>query len=116
MRLTQLVAEAYGCAGALNDAEAICAALTQGARAVGASIVREATHAYAPHGVTAILFLAESHFMVTTWPEHGYAVAEVFLCNEKMDPIDAWSVLEATLRPRETRFHRIPLVIAAHHD
>jgi S-adenosylmethionine decarboxylase len=111
MVVTELLVEAYGCEGPLNDGEAICAALREASLAVDATIVREATHAYAPHGVTAMIFLAESHLLLTTWPEHHYAVAELFLCNERMDPEKSWRVLERFLRPRDSRAHRVPLHI-----
>src|SRR6059058_5356691 len=97
IRVNELLIEAYGCAGALNDGDAICAALREAAQAVGATVVREATHAFSPHGVTAMIFLAESHLLLTTWPEHDYAVLEIFLCNEAMDPEVCWKVLERYL-------------------
>lgn len=109
LEITELVVEAYGCTGPLNDGELICRALRESALAVGATIVREATHAYCPHGVTAMIFLAESHVMLTTWPEHGYAVAEIFLCNPSMDPMACWRVIEQLVQPAQTRFHRVPL-------
>lgn len=112
MILRQLLVEAYGCTGPLDDGPALCDALRQAAAAVGATVVREATHAYAPHGVTAMIFLAESHLMLTTWPEHGYAVAELFLCNEQMDAQLAWRALAQVLRSTSTREHTVPLWIA----
>lgn len=111
MKLSELIVEAYGCEGALDDGPALCEALRLGAQDVGATVVREAAHAYAPHGVTAMIFLAESHLLVTTWPELGYAVAEVFLCNDTMDVKVPWRRLEMLLRPADVRFHEVPLAI-----
>ena len=116
MKLSELIVEAYGCAGVLNDGPALCEALRQGADDVGATVVREAAHAYAPHGVTAMIFLAESHLLITTWPESGYAVAEVFLCNDTMDVMVPWRRLEALLRPTDVRFHKVPLAIGNRPD
>jgi S-adenosylmethionine decarboxylase len=109
VKITEFVVEAYGCEGPLNDGAALCVALRAAADAVGATVLGEAVNAYAPHGVTAVIFLAESHILIATWPEHGYAVAEVFLCNESMDPNDAWGVLESFLRPRRATRHEVPL-------
>ena len=111
MKITQLIIEAYGCTGPLDDGPRLCEALRAGADGVKATIVKEAVHAYAPHGITAIIFLAESHLMVTTWPEHGYAVAEIFLCNDAMDPLDAWRPIELALRPSQSRHHHAPLCV-----
>jgi S-adenosylmethionine decarboxylase len=109
--ITEVLVEAYGCEGPLNDGPALCAILREAARAVSATVVREATHAYSPHGTTAMIFLAESHLLITTWPEHAYSVTEMFLCNERMDSAACWRAIELELRPRETRFHRVPLRI-----
>lgn len=111
MGITELLVEATGCTGPLNDGEGLCRALRAASERVGATIVREATHAYAPHGITAVIFLAESHLMVTTWPEHAYAVVEVFLCNDDMDPEDAWGVIADYLQPADARFHPVRLRI-----
>ena len=57
-----------------------------GAQAVGATEVGRAECRYVPHGVTTVLFLAESHILVSTWPEHKSALVDVLLCNDTMDP------------------------------
>jgi S-adenosylmethionine decarboxylase len=112
MNITELLVEAYGCEGPLNDGEVLCDALRAAAQAVGATVVREATHAYAPHGITAMIFLAESHLLVTTWPEHRYVVAEIFLCNPSMDPATAWRAIADVVRPRDARSHPVVLRIS----
>jgi S-adenosylmethionine decarboxylase len=45
-----------------------------------AHVVAEVKHRYAPHGVTCLLVLAESHFSLHTWPEAGYAAADFYTC------------------------------------
>lgn len=94
--IPHLLVDAYGCTGPLDDLEVIGAAMRAGAEAVGATAVGQAECRYVPHGVTAVLFLAESHILVSTWPEHKSALIDVLLCNDTMDPgLVAQAVLEA---------------------
>merc|ERR1711998_372002 len=55
-------------------------------------------HGFAPHGVTAVFLLAESHMSIHTWPEHGYAAIDVFTCGVGADTTtDIWKAA-ATLK------------------
>ena len=91
--------DALECEGPLDDLEAIHAAMSQAAQAVGATEVGQAECRYVPHGVTAVLFLAESHILVSTWPEHRAALFDVMLCSAEMDPHAVRRVLSGVLRP-----------------
>ena len=84
--IPHLLVDALECSGPLNDAAAIQSAMRIAAESVGAEIVGQAEVRYVPHGVTAVLFLAESHILVSTWPEHKTALLDILLCNETMDP------------------------------
>ena len=85
--------DALDCDGPLDDAEAIQQAMVAAAEAVGAMVVGRAEYRYVPHGVTAVLFLAESHILVSTWPENNTALFDILLCNESMDTNVAAEVL-----------------------
>ena len=106
--IRQLDVDCYDCDGPLNDPAALLAALRAGAEAVGATVLDTHACTYQPHGVTAVAFLLESHVIVTTWPEHGYAVVEAFLCNPQMDPMVVWERVAACLRPRRIELSRTP--------
>lgn len=99
MRIRQLLVDAQGCAGPLDDPDAIAAALDAAAHAVGANVIASANARYVPHGVTAVVVLAESHIVVSTWPEHRLALVDVLLCNDHMDPMVAWARIERLLKP-----------------
>ena len=60
------------------------AALLRAAEAAGATVIGEHAQRYVPHGVTFVLFLAESHIMLTTWPEYRLVMADILLCNAEM--------------------------------
>jgi S-adenosylmethionine decarboxylase proenzyme len=78
-----LLVEYLGCPPALlDDAAALETALRQAALAAGARVVQAGFHRFSPHGVTGYLLLEESHISIHTWPELGYAAADLFTCGE----------------------------------
>ncbi len=99
LEITQLLVDAYGCEADLDDAEFLKKTLEKASEAVGAKVVREVIHRFSPVGVTVILILAETHVSVHTWPEHGYAAVDVFVCGEGKDPHMAWDVIREALGP-----------------
>lgn len=46
----------------------------------GLTVLKEAYNQFAPHGVTGVYLLAESHFSIHTWPENSYAAFDLFSC------------------------------------
>ena len=42
--------------------------------------------------------LAESHISVHTWPEHGFAAFDIFMCGDA-EPLKAAEALRQALRP-----------------
>jgi S-adenosylmethionine decarboxylase len=83
----------------LTDAQAIDALLRDAALAAGARILHSHFHAFGPGmGVTGVLLLAESHISIHTWPEHGFAAADIFMCGEAQ-PARALEVIDAAFRP-----------------
>lgn len=99
MIIRQVSAELRRCGDALNDRNALLDACKTAARKVGASIVGEGSATYQPHGTTVIVFLAESHIMITTWPELNLALVDVLLCNPQMNLEDCLNVIKAHICP-----------------
>jgi len=85
----------------LNDLPYIRGALTRAAEEVGAHIMGESFHQFQPRGVTGILAIAESHICIHTWPEHGYAAADIFTCGTSFDPRRAGQILIDSLESKE---------------
>ena len=81
----------------LNDLHFIRRSMIETARDVGATIVGESFHHFSPQGVTGILAIAESHISIHTWPEHGYAAADIFSCGTSFRPREAASKLAEAL-------------------
>ncbi len=92
-RAKHLLVELHECAAErLNDLDALCALMHRAAEAAAATVVGAAFHRYAPHGVTGVLLLEESHFSVHTWPEAGYAALDFYTCGG-LDPEPAARVV-----------------------
>lgn len=67
----------------LANPSLIEAAMRAGALCAGATLLNLHIHEFATHGgVTCTASLAESHISIHTWPEHGYAALDVFMCGE----------------------------------
>lgn len=109
-----LVAEFYGCDRTrLNDLEAVSSALEAAAVCIGATIIQKAAHRYAPQGVTVTIIIAESHLSIHTWPEHGYAAADIFTCGG-LDPKPGFALLRDRLGASQTRVQVIVRGTDAH--
>ena len=81
----------------LNDLTYIRRTMIETAENVGATSVGEAFHHFSPQGVTGILAIAESHISIHTWPEYGYAAADIFSCGTSFQPREAANLLAVAL-------------------
>ncbi|MAQ55082.1 MAG: adenosylmethionine decarboxylase [SAR202 cluster bacterium] len=91
----------------LNDLSYIRKAMIETAQEVGATIVGESFHHFSPQGVTGILAIAESHISIHTWPEYGYAAADIFSCGTSFRPREAASKLAESLECRNPEIKEI---------
>lgn len=83
----------------LIDAAAIDALLREAALAAGARILHSHFHTFGEGmGVTGVLLLAESHISIHTWPEVGFAAADIFMCGAAQPQL-ALGLIEDSLRP-----------------
>lgn len=95
------ILELYDCPyDLLDDKEFICETLSRAAEASGSTLLSLTSHKFDPQGVTALGLLAESHISIHTWPEKGYAAADVFTCGTHCDPVKACSFLIQQLNAR----------------
>jgi len=86
-------------AGNLSSVRAVEAALIRAAKESGATVLHSYMHPFgAQKGVSGVVVLAESHIAIHTWPERGYAAADVFMCGA-CDPHRAVAVLQEAFAP-----------------
>jgi len=98
----------------LNDLSYIRRAMIRTAQDVGATIVGESFHHFSPQGVTGILAIAESHISIHTWPEYGYAAADIFSCGTSFLPREAATKLAEALECRNPEITEIKRGLAVH--
>lgn len=83
----------------LDDVAVVERALIDATAACGAELLNLYVHHFGTHyGVTGIAAIAESHMSIHTWPELGYAAADIFMCG-KLDPHPAVPVFERAFAP-----------------
>jgi S-adenosylmethionine decarboxylase len=87
--------------GGVLEQCAVEAAMRGAAEVAGATVLSEHFHPFEGGGVTGVLLLAESHITVHTWPEHGYAALDLFLCGAA-DVQAAADHLDAALAPERS--------------
>ena len=91
----------------LVSCEAIDALLRAAATAAGATILHSHFHSFGPQqGVTGVLLLAESHISIHTWPEFGFAAADIFMCGDAAPQL-ALDVIEGALCAGSRVIHTI---------
>ncbi|MDD5338049.1 MAG: adenosylmethionine decarboxylase [Dehalococcoidales bacterium] len=78
---------------ALNDVDLIREVMLKAAVDCGAVVMGESFHRFSPQGVSGVVVIAESHISIHTWPEYGYAAADVFTCGTTVNPEVAAQVL-----------------------
>ena len=84
----------------LNDIDALKKTLIAAASEAGATVLGESFHRFAPHGISGVVIIAESHLFIHTWPEYGYAAADIFTCGDTVQPQKAARLLIKKLGAR----------------
>ena len=97
---THLLADLFGVPAALlRVAGAIEQTILDSATAAGAHVLSSHFHSFdSSDGVTGVVVLAESHISIHTWPEHGFAAVDIFMCGTAQ-PQTALDVICAAFKP-----------------
>jgi S-adenosylmethionine decarboxylase len=95
----------------LNHPERLTCAALDACNAGGATVIGCHSHKFEPHGVTAFVILAESHFSIHTWPERGTAALDIFTCGEKANPFVIFSTFLSLVGGQKKVWHMAPRVL-----
>jgi S-adenosylmethionine decarboxylase len=84
----------------LDDIAHVETALRDCVEASGATLLHIHLHHFEPNGgVSGVAVLAESHISIHSWPEHGYAALDVFMCGNA-NPDACVPVLRKAFQPK----------------
>jgi len=83
----------------LSDCATLESLLRDAAEAAHARVLFSHFHAFGDgQGVTGVVLLAESHISIHTWPEYGFAAADIFMCGDAQPEL-ALTLIENALQP-----------------
>lgn len=100
--------EYYGCDIAqIKFVDEVQKVLKQAAIKSQATLLKDFYYQFEPYGVSGIIFIAESHFSIHTWPEDQYAALDILTCGQ-MYPLRAIEDLKLSLRAERMRMKIIP--------
>ena len=93
--------ELIGCnADLLRMVETVRPVFLEAVRQSNATVIAVHFHQFEPQGVTGMVFIAESHFSIHTWPESGYAAVDILTCGV-MEPEKAIAWLRKTFQAQQ---------------
>ncbi|MHB9024317.1 MAG: adenosylmethionine decarboxylase [Armatimonadota bacterium] len=99
-----LILELWGCdPHEINSIDTVERAIAETIDACGATLLDLRVYPFTPIGITGVAILSESHVMVHTWPEHGYAAIDIFTCGQHTDPSKAVPVLRRYFKPERVQ-------------
>ncbi len=103
-----LLADMHGIsADKLKDAAVLEDLLCHSAQTAGAQILFSHFHSFGTgQGITGVVLLAESHISIHTWPEFGFAAADIFMCGQAQ-PQRALEVIKLALQPESCEVQSI---------
>lgn len=95
----QIVVEYYDCDhDILNDVSVIEDSMVNAAKTAEATVINSTFHHFSPFGVSGVVVIQESHLVIHTWPEYGYAAVDIFTCGDAVDPWICYKFLEKAFK------------------
>ena len=108
--------ELYDCGNLPTEADELQRHMEHAARLIGATIVASRFHAFAPHGLSGVIVIAESHLAIHTWPEFDCACVDLFTCSAAMVPGPGLEYLRAAFAAGRVESMEVPRGVHAASD
>src|ERR671935_2404439 len=93
-----IILEMWGCHN-LDSVGTAEQALREMVTALDVTLLDLKVYPFSPVGVTGMAIVSESHLVIHTWPEYGYAAVDLFTCGARRDPEAAVAVLRKHFQP-----------------
>lgn len=93
----EYIIDFFGCRRDLSNPDIVSesiSVLKRAAESVGAHVKDIHCTTYTIHGFTTVALLAESHIIITAWPEYNYVSTNIYLCNSNMDHNKVFDILK----------------------
>ncbi len=91
----------------LDDPQTLEAALRFAAESARCEVRGAISHHFEPQGASVVLLVSESHLSIHTWPELGFAAADILTCGETL-PQAGVAALLSRLSPTRSEVRTIP--------
>ena len=104
-----ILVEYYDCdPQVLDDLQHVERSMKEAAVRAGSTIVDSVFRRFAPHGISGMVVIAESHLAIHTWPEYRYAAVDLFTCGANVDPWAAYELLRDAFRAGDAETRELP--------
>lgn len=91
----------------LMNAETVEKIMLEAAKEANATIISQDAYQFKPFGASAMVFIAESHISIHTWPEYKMAAVDIFTCGDEMDAKKGIRALKDRLGAEEVVYKKI---------
>ena len=91
----------------LNSVTEVRRILLESAQKARVTVLHSSFHQFNPVGVSGVVVIAESHITIHTWPEAGYAAADIFTCGDQALPEAAAQHLSHAFNAKQVEVTRI---------
>ncbi len=70
----------------IKNLRKVKSALISAAKKVKAKTEKPSLHKFSPFGISGAMVIADSRLTIRTWPEHAYAIIDIFTCRKTIKP------------------------------
>lgn len=82
-----------------NSAATVRSALRDACKRGNLRLDKVLIHQFAPHGVSGVAIIAESHIAIHTWPEYEFVAVDIYSSNSDADIDEVAKVIKSAFSP-----------------